>query len=180
MFGFLEGHEPPAEPLRMNEIVLDYIRALSRMTENAEEKICRKQLTVSQHSEDLRQEQKRLTQLREKKEKARMEIMEAYMLKEIDKETFQEKKDKLRQELERIEERLSAFQRKQEKERKKQEDVDELEQALKTIHRYDEEPELTAEMVEALIEKVIYYDPEHVEIKCRFRDGVVKALVGKG
>ena len=25
MFGFLEGHEPPAEPLRMNEIVLAYL-----------------------------------------------------------------------------------------------------------------------------------------------------------
>ena len=25
MFGFLEGHKPPAEPLRMNEIVLAYL-----------------------------------------------------------------------------------------------------------------------------------------------------------
>ena len=25
MFGFLQGHEPPAEPLRMNEIVLAYL-----------------------------------------------------------------------------------------------------------------------------------------------------------
>ena len=25
MFGFLDGHEPPAEPLRMNEIVLAYL-----------------------------------------------------------------------------------------------------------------------------------------------------------
>ncbi len=25
MFGFLEGHEPPADPLRMNEIVLAYL-----------------------------------------------------------------------------------------------------------------------------------------------------------
>lgn len=47
---------------------------------------------------------------------------------------------------------------------------------LETMEKYSGETELTQDMVQALIEKVVVYDPEHVEIRWKFSDEVKRML----
>ena len=55
---------------------------------------------------------------------------------------------------------------------------DGVREAVGTLKRYAGETELTREIVVALVEKVVIYDPEHMEIRWKFSDEVMKALEG--
>ena len=50
---------------------------------------------------------------------------------------------------------------------------------LETVERFSGETELEQKIVEALIKKVMVYEPEHVEIKWNFLDKLMKAVMGK-
>ena len=47
---------------------------------------------------------------------------------------------------------------------------------LETVERFSGAKELDQKIVEALIDKVLVYDPEHVEIRWKFSDDVMKLL----
>ena len=48
--------------------------------------------------------------------------------------------------------------------------------ALETMEQFTGVTELDQKMVDALIEKVLVYDPRHVEIRWKFSDEVMKIL----
>ena len=50
--------------------------------------------------------------------------------------------------------------------------------ALETLNKFSEATELDQNIVGALIEKVLVYDPRHVEIRWKFSDEVLKLLQG--
>ena len=50
--------------------------------------------------------------------------------------------------------------------------------AVSTMKKYSGETELSREIVEAFIDKVLIYDPEHIEIRWKFPDEVVKFIEG--
>lgn len=50
--------------------------------------------------------------------------------------------------------------------------------AVSTMKKYSGETELTREIVEAFIDKILIYDPEHIEIRWKFPDDVVKFIEG--
>ena len=47
---------------------------------------------------------------------------------------------------------------------------------IETAERFSGVSELDQKMVDALIEKVLIYDPEHVEIRWKFSDEAMKLL----
>ena len=47
---------------------------------------------------------------------------------------------------------------------------------IETAESFSGATELDQKMVDALIEKVLVYDPEHVEIRWKFSDEVMKLL----
>lgn len=51
-------------------------------------------------------------------------------------------------------------------------------EALETMEQYQEATELDQKIVYALIDKVLVYDPEHVEIRWKFSDEVMKMVEG--
>ncbi len=48
--------------------------------------------------------------------------------------------------------------------------------AVSTMKKYSGETELSREIVEAFIDKVLIYDPEHIEIRWKFPDEVIKFI----
>lgn len=49
---------------------------------------------------------------------------------------------------------------------------------METVERFSGATELDQKIVDALIEKVLVYDPEHVEIRWKFSDEALKLLKG--
>lgn len=48
--------------------------------------------------------------------------------------------------------------------------------ALDVLKQYSEADELSREIIGALIDKVVICDPEHIEIRWKFSDEVMKLL----
>ena len=48
--------------------------------------------------------------------------------------------------------------------------------AVSTMKKYSGETELSRDSVEAFIDKVLIYDPEHIEIRWKFPDEVIKFI----
>lgn len=53
---------------------------------------------------------------------------------------------------------------------------DGVQSALETMEKFSGTTELDQDVVGALIEKVLVYDPRHVEIRWKFSDEVLKLL----
>ena len=49
---------------------------------------------------------------------------------------------------------------------------------LDTMKRYSGNKELTREIAEAFVDKILVYDPEHIEIRWKFPDEVIKFIEG--
>ena len=49
-------------------------------------------------------------------------------------------------------------------------------EALETVERFSRAKELEQKIVDALIEKVLVYDPGHVEIRWKFSDEIMKMM----
>ena len=52
-------------------------------------------------------------------------------------------------------------------------------EALETVERFSRAKELDQKIVDALIEKVLVYDPGHVEIRWKFSDEVYQFMMEK-
>lgn len=53
-----------------------------------------------------------------------------------------------------------------------------MQAALETLGKFSRASELDQKIVGALIEKVLVYDPRHVEIRWKFSDEVMRLLHG--
>lgn len=50
--------------------------------------------------------------------------------------------------------------------------------AVSTMKKYSGEMELSREIVDAFVDRILIYDPEHIEIQWKFPDEVVKFIEG--
>ena len=53
-----------------------------------------------------------------------------------------------------------------------------MQDALNTLKRYSGADELTREIAEAFLDKILIYDPGHIEIRWKFSDEVMKFIEG--
>lgn len=51
-----------------------------------------------------------------------------------------------------------------------------MQDALETLDKFSGATELDQKIVQALVDKVVVYDPRHVEIRWKFSDEVLKLL----
>ena len=56
---------------------------------------------------------------------------------------------------------------------------DGVREALDTLKRYSGADELSRGILEAFIDKILIYDPGHIEIRWKFSDGVIKFIEGE-
>ena len=165
---------------QLNDTVLEYIRKMILLADAAEDRVREKCKGVEQNCQDMEKEKEKLQRSREGLEQEQMNLMERFFRQEINQTEFAREKERLAKEIEKLDKEIAALDDWQETAKSESEQLQETETAVETILQFREEEKLDRKMVEALIDKVIYYDPEHVEIKGKFSDEVMKAMRERG
>lgn len=94
----------------------------------------------------------------------------------LDKEVYQKRRGELTQEAERLDSLITDLEAKlQEMEIVKDDGTKAL---METVERFSGASELDQKIVDALVERVLVYDPGHVEIRWKFSDEVMGLLEG--
>ncbi len=154
----------------LNAIVWSVVRQFLDMTDVFKEKLDKKKRISRQDNLFLAEKLARLQQEKEKCESDRFANVNQFMAGMLDKEGYPRRRadlgrlaEKLEADIEVMEQRLKAAETAKD---------DSLSQALGVMKKYSKADELTQEMVQELIDKVIVTDPEHVEIVWKFKDEV--------
>lgn len=136
---------------KLNAVVWEAVKALLAAGGNLKKKIVKKQA-----------------------EKERFANMDQFMGGNPDQETYQSRRAELSEEAAGLEEKISDLEAKlQEMETIRD---DGTKEALEMMERFKGVTELDQKIVYALIDKVLVYDPEHVEIRWKFSDEVIKMM----
>lgn len=158
----------------LNEIVWDSVKGLLSAAADARKRIGKKKAAAEKSSAGT---VKKLADLQKKKAKCesdRFTNMDQFMAGNLDKEAYQKRRAELTKEVERLDGLIAGLEAKL---REMETVQDEGTKALmETAERFSGAKELDQRMVDALIEKVLVYDPEHVEICWKFSDEVMKLL----
>ncbi len=94
----------------------------------------------------------------------------------LDKEVYQSRRADLTRKADRLDAEIAELEAKYHEAEVIQDDG--VQSALETLNKFSDATELNQEIVGALIEKVLVYDPRHVEIRWKFSDEVLKLLQG--
>ena len=152
------------------------IRNLMDLAEGAAKKV--KKRSDKAESENLRTA-KKLAKLQKDKEKCeteRFSNVDRFMSGELEKDDYQRIRAELTRRAELLDKQIAEVSAKLH-EREAVAD-DGVQDAVSTMKKYSGETELTREIVEAFIDKILIYDPEHIEIRWKFPDDVVKFIEG--
>ena len=158
----------------LNAIVWSVVRQLLDMTDSFKKKLDKQNSISRQDNLFMAEKLARLQQEKEKCESDRFANVDQFMADMLDKEVYQRR----RADLGRLAERLEAEIAELEQKLKAAETVkdDSLSQVLGMMKKYSGADELTQEMVQELIEKVVVTNPEYVEIVWKFKDKVRKFI----
>ena len=94
----------------------------------------------------------------------------------LDKESYQKRRTELNRKAEEIEKQISEMEQKLNAAEMTGDDG--TAEALGKIKKFSGAEQLDQKMVQALVDKVLVADPEHVEIKWSFGDEVYKFIMG--
>lgn len=160
----------------LNEIVWDSVKGLLTATADSRKRIGKKKAAAEKSSAGT---VKKLAELQKKKAKCEAERftnMDQFMAGNLDKEVYQKRRGELTQEAERLDGMIADMEAKlQEMEIVRDDGTKAL---METVERFYGATELHQKIVDALIEKVLVYDLEHVEIQWKFSDEALKLLNG--
>lgn len=99
-----------------------------------------------------------------------------FMTGTLDKEVYQSRRADLTRKADRLDAEIAELEAKYHEAEVIQDDG--VPNALETLDKFSDATELDQDIVGALIEKVLVYDPRHVEIRWKFSDEVLKLLQG--
>ena len=160
----------------INEAVWQSVRNLMDMADGAAKKL--KERADKAQGENLKLATKlaKLQQDKEKCETERFSNVDRFMAGNLDKDEYQ----RIRQELMRKAKRLDIQIGEVSAELHEMEAAadDGVREALDTMKGHSGEKELTREIAEAFVDKILIYDPEHIEIRWKFPDEVIKFIEG--
>ena len=158
----------------LNEIVWDSVKGLLSAVADAKKRIGKKRAAAEKSSAGMVEKLADLQKKKAKCESDRFTNMDQFMAGNLDKEAYQKRRAELTKEVERLDGLISDMEAKlQEMETVQDERTKAL---IETAESFSGATELDQKMVDALIEKVLVYDPEHVEIRWKFSDEVMKLL----
>ena len=100
--------------------------------------------------------------------------MDQFLAGNLDKSVYQKRRAELTKEAERLDVKITELEAKLQETELVQDE--ETRAALETAERFYGAEELDQKIVDALIEKVMVYDPRHVEIRWKFSDEVGELL----
>ena len=155
----------------LNDLVWDSVKGLLSAAGEAKKRVGKKQAAAEQSNAGM---VKKLADLQKKKAKCEAERftnMDQFMAGTLDKEVYQKRRGELTQEAEHLDGKIADLGAKfQEMEIVRDDGTKAL---METVERFSGATELDQKIVDALIEKVLVYDPEHVEIQWRFSDEIM-------
>lgn len=159
----------------LNAIVWSVVRQLLDMTEVVKKKLDEQKADSQKSSLFLAEKLAELQKKKEKCETDRFANVDLFMAGDLDKIIYQSR----RVELAKLSEEIDAEIEKTEALLREAETVadDEMEVVYDQMKKYSGENQLNQKMVEALIDKVVVTDPEHVEIMWKFSDEVYKFIM---
>ena len=159
---------------KLNAVVWESVKALLAAEGELKKKFARKQAEAERDNADLVKELAKLQKEKERCEAERFANMDQFMDGNLDQETYQSRRAELSEEAAGLEEKISDLEAKLQE----METIwdDGMKEALETMERFQGVTELDQKIVYALIDKVLVYDPEHVEIRWKFSDEVMKMV----
>ena len=160
----------------VNEFVWQSARNLMDLVDSAEKKIGKRKEEVKNEKILCAERLAELQRDKEECEAERFANVDRYMAGERGKEEYQKARAVLTRRAERLDGEIKELEGKIREAELAADDG--VREAVGTLKRYAGETELTREIVVALVEKVVIYDPEHMEIRWKFSDEVMKALEG--
>ena len=160
----------------VNEMVWHSIRNLMNMADGAAKKV--KQRSDKAESENLRTA-KKLAKLQKDKEKCeteRFSNVDRFMVGELEKDDYQRIRTELMRKADLLDKQIAEVSAKLHESEAAADDG--VREALDTLKRYSGADELSRGILEAFIDKILIYDPGHIEIRWKFSDGVIKFIEG--
>ena len=160
----------------LNKVVWETMRRFLDMTDAVKVKFDEQKADAHQYNLSLAETLASLRRKKEKCEADRFTNVDMFMSGNLDRDTYQRKRAELAELSERIDSEI-----------KETEDMlhdaetaadDEMEAVYKKMKAYSGEQQLNQKMVQALIDKVLVTDPEHVEIVWKFSDEIYNFIMG--
>ena len=159
---------------RLNEVVWKSVKAMIDVAGDVKDKVRQRQDDDCRANADLA---KRLADLQRDREKCaadRFSNVDLFMAGKLEKDVYQSRRAELTRKAEELDRQIRKLE--ESLHRVETESDDGTKEVLETMEKYSGATELTQDMVRALIEKVVVYDPEHVEIRWKFSDEVKRLL----
>lgn len=160
----------------LNEAVWKSVKAMIAAAGGVREKIKSIRTSAERDNADMVKRLAELQRDRKKCDSDRFSNVDQFMAGNLDKDVYQSRRKELTEmagsldkQIGELEEKLRAAETAGD---------DETQKALEMLDGFSGVTELTQDMVRALIDKVMVYDPEHVEIRWKFGDEVKKLLEG--
>ena len=160
---------------QLNEIVWAVVRRFLDMTDSVKEKLDEQNAESQNALYAMSEKLDVLKRKRDKYEADRFTNVDMFMAGNLDKDSYQRKRTELSKAIEELNSEIDSV----EKELHIFETVtdDEVAAVYNNMRKYSGESQLSQKMVQALIDKVLVTDPEHVEIKWKFSDEIYKFIV---
>lgn len=160
----------------LNAVVWDSVKGLLAAAGDVKKKLGKKQAAAERSSAGMVKKLADLQKEKAKCEAKRFSNMDQFMAGNLEKQVYQKRRAEFTKEAERLDGLISDLEAKLQEMEAVQDDGTKA--ALETMEQFTGATELDQKMVDALIEKVLVYDPRHVEIRWKFSDEVLK-LLGK-
>lgn len=160
----------------LNGVVWESIKTLLAAADEAKEQVKQKHLEADQTNTKLVKKLAKLQKDREKCDAERFANVDQFMAGTLDKEVYQSRRADLTRKADRLDAEIAELEAKYHEAEVIQDDG--VQNALEMLDMFSDTTELDQDIVGALIEKVLVYDPRHVEIRWKFSDEVMKLLQG--
>ena len=158
----------------LNEVVWESIKVLLSTVGDAKKKVRQRQQEADRDNSRLVRKLAKLQKDREKCDAERFANVDQFMAGTLDKDVYQSRRADLTRRAERIDAEMAELEERLHEAEVVQDDG--MQDALETLDKFSGATELDQKIVQALVDKVVVYDPRHVEIRWKFSDEVLKLL----
>lgn len=159
----------------LNEVVWQAVKQLLAMVDIAQKKVRDKAAEAKNDNFILAQKLADLQKDKEKCESDRFVNVDLFMAGSLDKTIYQSRRQELNRMAKKIENQIAETEQKLKAAETASNDG--TAEALGKIKKFSEAEQLDQKMVQALVDKVLVTDPEHVEIKWAFGDEIYKFIM---
>lgn len=158
----------------LNEVVWESIKVLLSTAEDAKKKARQRQQEADRDNSRLVKKLAKLQKDREKCDAERFANVDQFMAGTLDKDVYQSRRADLTRRAERLDTEIAELEERLHEAEVVQDDG--MQDALEMLDKFSGATELDQKIVQVLVDKVVVYDPRHVEICWKFSDEVLKLL----